>query len=241
MIVDISTMLTCSIDEAVSHLKTPRLLEFVASPLVRFVPVRPPVFPEVWSTGEYSVALRLFGVVPFGTQAIVIARPRHDRRRGHEANPFFSVAICCYPFKLEPSVSVRFRLFPLFPIRPSRARVPGTGIPNGNKRFRHNTDTNGEKQITTDPPRSATNAVACAPFNSKTQSRGPARIVAAATEQIRSYRFLSVAIRSSRNRLFPLVSVCFRCFRHQRGAKGDTRPLRISPFEIQESRQLTVG
>ena len=172
MIVDISTMLTCSIDEAVSHLKTPRLLEFVASPLVRFVPVRPPVFPEVWSTGEYSVALRLFGVVPFGTQAIVIARPRHDRRRGHEANPFFSVAICCYPFKLEPSVSVRFRLFPLFPIRPSRARVPGTGIPNGNKRFRHNTDTNGEKQITTDPPRSATNAVACAPINSRIQSCG---------------------------------------------------------------------
>jgi hypothetical protein len=75
MIVDISTMLTCSIDEAVSHLKTPRLLEFVASPLVRFVPARPPVFPEVWSAGEYSAALRLFGVVPFGKQAIVISMP----------------------------------------------------------------------------------------------------------------------------------------------------------------------
>ena len=124
MIVDISTMLTCSIDEAVSHLKTPRLLEFVASPLVRFVPVRPPVFPEVWSTGEYSVALRLFGVVPFGKQAIVIARPRHDRRRGHGADPFFSVAIRCYPFQQEPSVSIRFRLFPLFPTRTNARANP---------------------------------------------------------------------------------------------------------------------
>ena len=75
MIVDISTILGCSIDEAVAHVKTPQLLAFVAAPLVRFVPVSPPVFPEVWSAGEYSVALRLFGVVPFGKQAIVISVP----------------------------------------------------------------------------------------------------------------------------------------------------------------------
>ena len=117
MIVDISTMLTCSIDEAVSHLKTPRLLEFVASPLVRFLPVRPPVFPEVWSTGEYSVALRLFGGVRAVQFKNSIARPRNDRRRRHGAYPFFSVAIRCYPFQQEPSVSIRFRLFPLFPNR----------------------------------------------------------------------------------------------------------------------------
>jgi hypothetical protein len=75
MIVDISTMLECSLDEAVSHVKTPRLLEFVAAPLVRFVPVSPPVFPDLWAAGEYSVALRLFGVAPFGKQAIVISIP----------------------------------------------------------------------------------------------------------------------------------------------------------------------
>jgi hypothetical protein len=75
MIVDISMILECGIDEAVPHVKTPRLLEFVAAPLIRFVPVNPPVFPEVWSVGEYSVALRLFGVVPFGKQAIVISMP----------------------------------------------------------------------------------------------------------------------------------------------------------------------
>lgn len=90
MIVDISTILECSLDEAVTHVKTPRLLEFVAAPLVRFVPVSPPVFPEAWSAGEYSVALRLFGVVPFGKQAIVISMPPTEtgftvRDAGHSA------------------------------------------------------------------------------------------------------------------------------------------------------------
>ena len=72
MIVDIGTILDCSIDEAINHVKTPRLLEFVAAPLVRFAPVSPPAFPDVWSAGEYLVALRLFGVVPFGKQSIAI-------------------------------------------------------------------------------------------------------------------------------------------------------------------------
>jgi hypothetical protein len=75
MIVDIGTILECSIDEAIVHAKSPRLLEFVAAPLVRFVPVSPLVFPEAWSAGKYLVSLRLLGVVPFGKQEIVISMP----------------------------------------------------------------------------------------------------------------------------------------------------------------------
>ena len=54
-----------------------------------------------------------------------IARPRRNRRRGHGADPFFSVAIRCYPFKQEPSVSICFRLFPsVFVVsHPHNARV----------------------------------------------------------------------------------------------------------------------
>jgi hypothetical protein len=90
MIVDISTVLECSLDEAVNHVKTPQLLEFVAAPLVRFVPVSPPLFPDAWSEGEYTVALRLFGIVPFGKQAIVISMPPTEtgfivRDAGHSA------------------------------------------------------------------------------------------------------------------------------------------------------------
>jgi hypothetical protein len=90
MIVDINTILECSIDEAVTQVKTPRLLEFVAAPVVRFVPVSPPVFPREWSAGEYSVALRLFGAVPIGRQVIVISMPPTEtgftvRDAGHSA------------------------------------------------------------------------------------------------------------------------------------------------------------
>jgi len=73
MIVDLHTILACRIDEAITHVKTPRLLEFVAAPLVRFDPVHPPAFPTEWSDGEHVVALRLFGAIPFGTQSIVIS------------------------------------------------------------------------------------------------------------------------------------------------------------------------
>lgn len=90
MIVDISTPLECSVDEAVAHVKTPRLLEYVAAPLVRFRPLRPSTFPAEWSEGEYCVALRLFGFVPFGQQAIVISMPPTEcgfavRDNGHGA------------------------------------------------------------------------------------------------------------------------------------------------------------
>jgi hypothetical protein len=90
MIVDVSTTLACSLDEAIAHVRTPRLLQFVASPLVRFVPVEPSEFPDVWGEGRYTVALRLFGVIPFGEQAIVISMPPTDtgfcvRDAGHGA------------------------------------------------------------------------------------------------------------------------------------------------------------
>ena len=76
MIVDIHTILACRLDEAVTHVKTPRLLEFVAAPMVRFVPVTPHAFPDTWSEGEYVAALRLFGIIPFGAQSIVISMAR---------------------------------------------------------------------------------------------------------------------------------------------------------------------
>jgi hypothetical protein len=50
MIVEIGTILECSIDEAVTHVQTPRLLEFVAAPLSRdTVEVRAGVLtPFIW-------------------------------------------------------------------------------------------------------------------------------------------------------------------------------------------------
>jgi hypothetical protein len=55
----------------------------VAAPLLRFAPVDPPAFPDVWEEGgRYRVALRLLGVVPLGTQWIVTSRRREEGPHG---------------------------------------------------------------------------------------------------------------------------------------------------------------
>jgi len=52
---------------------------------VTFVPVSPPVFPSRWEEKKYVVALRLFGIVPFGQQTIDLSIPlqseTHRQRR----------------------------------------------------------------------------------------------------------------------------------------------------------------
>lgn len=75
MLVDVSTVLPCPIADVVTHVKTPRLLEYVAKPIVRFVPVSPNPFPAVWPEGTHWVKLRLLGFIPFGRQAVVISYP----------------------------------------------------------------------------------------------------------------------------------------------------------------------
>lgn len=75
MKVDISTQLTCTAEQAVRHLRTPKLHRYVSRPLLRFVPLDPPRLPDVWAEGTYWVNMYLFGFIPFGRQAIVISFP----------------------------------------------------------------------------------------------------------------------------------------------------------------------
>ena len=75
MLVDLSTTLPCPYDRVVALVKTPRLLQYVAAPMVSLTPVEPAAFPDTWTTGTYWVQLRLFGFLPFGKQAIVISMP----------------------------------------------------------------------------------------------------------------------------------------------------------------------
>lgn len=55
--------------------QTSALLEHVAAPVMRFVPVEPATLPAVWSDGTYRVRPLLFGLLPLGHQWIVIGRP----------------------------------------------------------------------------------------------------------------------------------------------------------------------
>lgn len=89
MQVDISTQLPCDSRDAIEHAKSSRLLLHVAKPLVTFVPIEPAQLPGTWTDGTYWVSLRLFGIIPFGKQAIVISYPSSApftlRDNGHSA------------------------------------------------------------------------------------------------------------------------------------------------------------
>ena len=64
-----------------AQVKTPRLLEHVAHPLVRFTPASSTTaLPGQWSETTYWVRLTLFGFIPFGKQAVRITfREQPDR------------------------------------------------------------------------------------------------------------------------------------------------------------------
>lgn len=74
MLVNVSTLLACAPERAWQEVQTPRLLNHITSPLVRFEPLRPRAFPATWEPGRYRVRMWLFGLIPFGQQWIVISK-----------------------------------------------------------------------------------------------------------------------------------------------------------------------
>lgn len=75
------------------QVQTASLLQHIAWPLVRFIPVDRMSFSTFKPGGRYQVKLRLFGLVPFGTQWIVTSLhepeigdwPKRLRDNGHSA------------------------------------------------------------------------------------------------------------------------------------------------------------
>ena len=76
--VALSTILDAPAVRVWQEVRTTRLLAYVAAPLQVFEPLEPPELPEVWSDGAYRVRLKLLGVLPVGTQWIVISFPAGD-------------------------------------------------------------------------------------------------------------------------------------------------------------------
>ena len=79
MKLDISTVLPCTVEQALSQVMTTRLLQYVAYPLVSFKPVGAACFPDTWSAGTHWVSMTLFGFIPLGRQAIVISMSPAER------------------------------------------------------------------------------------------------------------------------------------------------------------------
>lgn len=81
MRVKLSTVLDVPAERAFAEVETSRLLEHVASPLQMFEPLDPPGLPERWADSSYLVRLKLFRLIPIGTQWIVITVPGRGPNR----------------------------------------------------------------------------------------------------------------------------------------------------------------
>nr|WP_298898495.1 hypothetical protein [uncultured Altererythrobacter sp.] len=72
---ELSSYLPNTTDEVWAAVERPALFLHVAAPLVKFTPMGRDAFPERWEEGEYRGAMKLFGLIPIGWQAIVISFP----------------------------------------------------------------------------------------------------------------------------------------------------------------------
>jgi len=87
----ISTYLDAPPDRVWDAVGTPRLLQYVTHPMIRFTPVAPPQFPDRWKEGDYVVRMALYGVLPLGRQVVSISWPAPEgeglkiRDNGHSA------------------------------------------------------------------------------------------------------------------------------------------------------------
>lgn len=73
--------LDVDIDTLWRAIQTPALLESVTRGLMRFDPIEPGGFPEIWDAREHRVDLKLFGWLPIGRQVIAIERPPAEGAR----------------------------------------------------------------------------------------------------------------------------------------------------------------
>ncbi len=83
-------LLPCPFEQAVAQIKTPRLMQFIAHPLVKFLPADGTRVPDEWEATTYWFDLKLFGLIPFGKQAVSISFPESKegfrlRDNGHSA------------------------------------------------------------------------------------------------------------------------------------------------------------
>lgn len=80
----LQTRLNARSDDVVAHVLTSRLLMYVVSPLIVFLPIQLAQLPDVWRPGKYLVGMKLFGVIPIGKQWINISFPNANEARAFQ-------------------------------------------------------------------------------------------------------------------------------------------------------------
>ncbi len=75
MIARISTHFTCSEAELWKKIEKPKSLEFVSSPVLKFIPTESDAFNESWKINrDYHLKLFLFGLIPLGRHCIRLVK-----------------------------------------------------------------------------------------------------------------------------------------------------------------------
>lgn len=83
MKVVVTTILDAPVERIWAEVKTPRLLNHVAAPLITFDLIDPATMPAHWGDGRYLVSMRFLGLIPIGRQWIVTSTPQpEDQARG---------------------------------------------------------------------------------------------------------------------------------------------------------------
>ncbi len=83
MKVVVTTILDAPVERIWAEVKTPRLLNHVAAPLITFDLIDPATMPAHWGDGRYLVSMRFLGLIPIGRQWIVTSTPQpEDQTRG---------------------------------------------------------------------------------------------------------------------------------------------------------------
>jgi ligand-binding SRPBCC domain-containing protein len=93
MKVNLVTTINLPPDEVWQKAQTPELLQHIAAPLIHFRLIDPPTFGQFTGGDRFLVGLKIFGILPFGTQWIVptthlsaeSAWPKKLRDNGHSA------------------------------------------------------------------------------------------------------------------------------------------------------------
>lgn len=105
--------LDCAPDAAWRALRSPEVFQAVAAPLLRFRSLEPGGFPEQWPAGEHPLEVRVFGVLPAGSQTSVLTFERRgDIRLLHdhgypERGPLLLVTYWHHTMAVSPAAGGR--------------------------------------------------------------------------------------------------------------------------------------
>lgn len=70
MRLECTSLIACSVDRLASELERPALFHYVTAPMLTFVPVDPPEFPDPWRPGTYRARLLVGGRLPLSEHTL---------------------------------------------------------------------------------------------------------------------------------------------------------------------------